>query len=132
MLNCRALSAGYQRSAAGQATDSGLRSASRGCRSLLGSDNLYLEGGLDDDWLLPGIAPTGRKVEIPMLAVVTFERDKLASERIYWYQASVLVQVGLLDPAGLPVAGVETRTRCSGSAQQYADASLEAERGQPL
>jgi carboxymethylenebutenolidase len=43
-----------------------------------------------------------------MLAVVTFERDKLASERIYWYQASVLVQVGLLDPAGLPVAGVET------------------------
>jgi carboxymethylenebutenolidase len=60
------------------------------------------------DWLLPGIAPTRRKVEIPMLAVVTFEGDKLASERIYRDRASVLVQVGLLDPAGLPVAGAET------------------------
>jgi carboxymethylenebutenolidase len=63
---------------------------------------------IEIDWLLPGVAPTGRKVEIPMLAVVTFEGNKLASERIYWDQASVLVQVGLLDPAGLPVAGVET------------------------
>jgi carboxymethylenebutenolidase len=60
------------------------------------------------DWLLPGIAPTGKKVEIPMLAVVTFEGEKLSSERIYWDQASVLVQVGLLDPAGLPVAGMQT------------------------
>jgi carboxymethylenebutenolidase len=40
--------------------------------------------------------------------VVTFEGDKLASERICWDQASVLIQIGLLDPAGLPVAGVET------------------------
>jgi carboxymethylenebutenolidase len=60
------------------------------------------------DWLLPGIAPTGRKVEIATLAVVTFEGEKLASERIYWDQASVLVQIGLLDPTGLPVAGAET------------------------
>jgi carboxymethylenebutenolidase len=60
------------------------------------------------DWLLPGIAPTGHRVEIPMLAVVTFEGNKLASERIYWDQASVLVQVGLLDPARLPVAGAQT------------------------
>jgi carboxymethylenebutenolidase len=60
------------------------------------------------DWLLPGVNPTGRRVEIPMIAVVTFEGDKLASERIYWDQASVLVQTGLLDPTGLPVAGAET------------------------
>jgi carboxymethylenebutenolidase len=60
------------------------------------------------DWLLPGVKPTGRRVEIPMIAVVAFERDKLASERIYWDQASVLVQTGLLDPTGLPVAGAET------------------------
>ena len=59
------------------------------------------------DWLLPGVNPTGRRVEIPMIAVVTFEGDKLASERIYWDQASVLVQTGLLDPTGLPVAGAE-------------------------
>jgi carboxymethylenebutenolidase len=60
------------------------------------------------DWMLPGIAPTGRKVEIPLVAIVQFRGDKLVHEHIYWDQASVLVQIGLLDPAGLPVAGVET------------------------
>lgn len=60
------------------------------------------------DWLLPGVSPTGRSVEIPMVAIVKFEGDKVAHEHIYWDQASVLVQVGLLSPAGLPVAGVET------------------------
>lgn len=60
------------------------------------------------DWLLPGVAPTGKYVEIPMLGVVKFRGPKLYHEHIYWDQASVLVQVGLLDPAGLPVAGVET------------------------
>jgi carboxymethylenebutenolidase len=60
------------------------------------------------DWMLPGIAPTGRVVEIPTVAIVKFEGDKLAHEHIYWDQASVLVQLGLLDPAGLPVAGAET------------------------
>jgi carboxymethylenebutenolidase len=38
--------------------------------------------------------------------VVQFEEDKIANERIYWDQASVLVQLGLLDPTGLPVVGV--------------------------
>src|SRR3954463_9062616 len=60
------------------------------------------------DWMLPGIPPTGRKVEIPLVAIVRFVGDKVAHEHIYWDQASVLVQVGLLDPKGLPVAGVET------------------------
>ena len=60
------------------------------------------------DWMLPGIAPTGRRVEIPLVAIVKFEGDKLAHEHIYWDQASVLVQLGLLDPTGLPVAGAET------------------------
>ena len=59
------------------------------------------------DWMLPGIAPTHRQVEIPMVAVVQFEGDKIASERIYWDQASVLVQLGLLDRDGLPVTGSE-------------------------
>src|SRR5262245_56774968 len=54
------------------------------------------------DWLLPGVAPTGRRVEVPMVALVQFEGDKVAHEHIYWDQASVLVQVGLLDRA-LPV-----------------------------
>ena len=60
------------------------------------------------DWMLPGIEPTGRPVEIPMVAIVRFEGDKLVHEHIYWDQASVLVQIGKLDPAGLPVAGADT------------------------
>ena len=60
------------------------------------------------DWMLPGIAPTGRPVEIPLVAIVKFENGKVAHEHIYWDQASVLVQIGLLDPKGLPVAGIET------------------------
>jgi carboxymethylenebutenolidase len=63
---------------------------------------------IEIDWMLPGIAPTGRPVEIPLVAIVNFRGDKLYHEHIYWDQASVLVQIGLLDPAGLPVAGVET------------------------
>jgi carboxymethylenebutenolidase len=60
------------------------------------------------DWMLPGIAPTGRRVEIPLVAIVRFQDGKIAHEHIYWDQASVLVQIGKLDPKGLPVAGVET------------------------
>ena len=60
------------------------------------------------DWMLPGIQPTGRRVEIPLVAIVHFRDGKLAHEHIYWDQASVLVQLGLLDPTGLPVVGVET------------------------
>lgn len=60
------------------------------------------------DWLIPGIAPTGKYVEIPMLGVIQFRGPKLCHEHIYWDQASVLVQLGLLNPTGLPVAGVET------------------------
>jgi carboxymethylenebutenolidase len=62
----------------------------------------------DIPWMLPGIAPTGRYVEIPLVAIVAFRGDKLCHEHIYWDQASVLVQVGVLDPAGLPVAGIDT------------------------
>jgi carboxymethylenebutenolidase len=60
------------------------------------------------DWMLPNVAPTGQYVEIPMLGVIKFRGDKLCHEHIYWDQASVLVQIGLLNPTGLPVAGIET------------------------
>jgi carboxymethylenebutenolidase len=59
------------------------------------------------EWMLPGIAPTGRYVEVALIGIITFRGGKLAHEHIYWDQASVLVQIGLLDPAGLPVAGAE-------------------------
>src|ERR687890_195852 len=51
------------------------------------------------DWMLPGILPTGRSVEIPLVAIVQFRDGKLVCEHIYWDQASVLVQIGQLDPA---------------------------------
>ncbi len=59
------------------------------------------------DWILPGVAPTGRYVEVPMTAVVNFRGTKLYHEHIAWDQATVLVQTGLLDPTGLPVTGIE-------------------------
>ncbi len=61
--------------------------------------------------ILPGVKPTGRKVVIPFVVVVGFEDGKVHFERIYWDQASMLVQVGLLDPASLPVSGAEQAAR---------------------
>jgi carboxymethylenebutenolidase len=61
--------------------------------------------------LLPGVKPTGRRVVIPFVVVVGFEGGKVAFERVYWDQASMLVQLGLLDKAGLPVSGAEQTAR---------------------
>jgi carboxymethylenebutenolidase len=59
------------------------------------------------DFLLPGVPPTGRHVEVPVVAIGAFRGSELRYEHIYWDQASVLAQVGLLDQAGLPLAGIE-------------------------
>jgi carboxymethylenebutenolidase len=59
------------------------------------------------DWMLPGIAPTGKFVEVALVAVVQFRGPKLCHEHIHWDQASVLKQLGLIDGKGLPVAGIE-------------------------
>jgi carboxymethylenebutenolidase len=71
------------------------------------------------DWMLPGIAPTGRPVEVALVVIVRFRDGKLAHEHIYWDQASVLAQLGLIDPERLPVAGVA-------SAHKALDPSLPA------
>src|SRR3974377_749252 len=63
------------------------------------------------DWLLPGVAPTGKPVEMAVAVVVGFKDGKISHEHIYWDQAGVLVQVGLLDPKGLPVTGDESARR---------------------
>jgi carboxymethylenebutenolidase len=60
------------------------------------------------DWALPGVEPTGKHVKVPLIVVVHFREGKLAHEHIYWDQASILVQLGLIDARNLPVAGVET------------------------
>src|SRR5262249_38269516 len=60
------------------------------------------------DWMLPGVAPTGRRVEGPLVGVVQLRARQGGCGRVYWDQASVLVQLGLLAPARLLVAGAET------------------------
>jgi len=60
------------------------------------------------DWMLPGIAPTGRRVEVALVVIVRFRDGKLAHEHIYWDQASVLAQLGLIDAAKLPVAAADS------------------------
>ena len=60
------------------------------------------------DWMLPGVAPTGKRVEVAVVVIVKFEHNKIAHEHIYWDQATVLVQLGVLDPAGLPVSGADS------------------------
>jgi carboxymethylenebutenolidase len=80
----------------------------------IGSDQLVEElvlkvtHSVEMDWMLPGIPPTNRRVETALVVVVGFRDGKVACERIYWDQASVLVQIGLLDPKGLPVVGAES------------------------
>lgn len=59
-------------------------------------------------WMLPGVPPTNKRVEIPLVAIVRFRDGKLAHEHIYWDQASVLKQIGLLSDETLPVFGAET------------------------
>ena len=59
------------------------------------------------DYLIPGIAPTGKYVELPHVVVMKFVGNKIAHEHIYWDQASLLGQIGLLDANNLPVKGVE-------------------------
>jgi carboxymethylenebutenolidase len=60
------------------------------------------------DWMLPGVAPTGKPVEIAVAVVVGFKDGKISHEHIFWDQASVLLQIGLIDPKGLPVVGAES------------------------
>jgi carboxymethylenebutenolidase len=64
-------------------------------------------------YILPGIPPPGKWVEVPHVVVVTFTDAKIAIEHIYWDQALVLVQVGLLDPDKLPVVGAEQARKLS-------------------
>jgi carboxymethylenebutenolidase len=72
------------------------------------------------DWLLPGVPPTGKKVEVAVVVIVGFKNGKISHEHIYWDQAGVLVQVGLLNPARLPVSGVESARKVLKTKQPHA------------
>jgi carboxymethylenebutenolidase len=60
------------------------------------------------DWMLPGVSPTWKHVEMAVVVIAGVKDGKISHEHIYWDQASVLVQIGLLDPTGLPVSGAES------------------------
>lgn len=60
------------------------------------------------DWLLPGVAPTGKKLELVKVVIINFQDGKMISEHIHWDQGTALVQLGLIDAEHLPVAGAET------------------------
>jgi carboxymethylenebutenolidase len=80
---------------------------------IVGSDHVVEESvlrfthSIEIDWMLPGVAPTGRRVEVAVCSIVKMEGEKVAHEHIYWDQASVLVQLGLLDDEKLPVVGAD-------------------------
>jgi carboxymethylenebutenolidase len=59
-------------------------------------------------WMLPNVAPTNKRVRVPLVAIVHVRNGKVAHEHIYWDQASVLKQIGLLNDPSLPVYGSET------------------------
>ncbi len=60
------------------------------------------------DFMLPGVAPTGKRIEAAFVVIIGFHEGRISHEHIYWDQASVLVQIGMLDPKGLPVRGAES------------------------
>ncbi len=81
-------------------------------------------------WLLPRVAPTGKRVAVALVAIVHFVGDKVASEHIYWDQASVLLQVDLLSSAaGLPVAGAEVARKVLDKASEPSNAMMRAGHG---
>jgi carboxymethylenebutenolidase len=81
------------------------------------------------DWMLPGVAPTGKRIEVPLIVVVHFKDGKLAHEHIYWDQASVLAQLGLIDTESLPVAGIESASKALDPSLPSNELIARAERG---
>lgn len=70
------------------------------------------------EYMLPGVSPTGKYIMLPHVVIMNFKDGKIAHEHIYWDQASLLVQVGLLDPGLLPVRGQEQAKRLLELSQQ--------------
>jgi carboxymethylenebutenolidase len=83
---------------------------------------------IDMPWILPGVAPTGRHVEIAVVAVVQFQDGRISGERIYWDQASVLAQVGLIDASGLPVTGPEAMRKAADPGSEPSNTLIQQEK----
>jgi carboxymethylenebutenolidase len=92
-----------------QAADMTLRVLSRTATADRVVDEIIISFTHDVEipWVLPGVAPTGARVTVPIVTVIGMRDGLVDSEHIYWDQACVLAQVGLLDPGGLPVTGAD-------------------------
>ena len=82
-------------------------------------------------WILPGISPTGKHVQIAVVVVLGFQDGKIASEHIYWDQASVLAQVGLIDSGMLPVVGADGADKVIHPSQRPSNALIDRARRSP-
>jgi carboxymethylenebutenolidase len=80
-------------------------------------------------WMLPGIPPTGRRVEIAVIVVVQFKDEKIAGERIYWDHASVLAQIGFIDAKKLPASGIEASRKVIDPSQEPSNSLIKREGG---
>ena len=56
--------------------------------------------------MIPSISPTGKYVELPIVVVMKFKGNKISHEHIYWDQASLLKQIGLLENNSIPIIGI--------------------------
>ena len=84
------------------------------------------------EWLLPGVPPTGRRLELVLVVIVAFENGKMHHEHILWDQASALVQLGLLDPTNLPVVGREAARKLQDPAAIPSNTLLKRHHPDPL
>jgi carboxymethylenebutenolidase len=80
-------------------------------------------------WMLAGVRPTGKRVEIAVVVVVQFKDGKIAGEHIYWDQASVLAQIGLIDAAKLPATGIEASRKVIDPSQEASNTLIKRASG---
>jgi carboxymethylenebutenolidase len=60
------------------------------------------------DWMIPGVRRTGKRVEVAVVGVIKFVNDRIASEHLYWDHATVLAQLGIIDPDKASVKPAES------------------------
>jgi carboxymethylenebutenolidase len=87
-----------------------LLSRSVGQNRIIDEFILHLTHSVRMDWFVPGVEPTGRRLAVPHVGIIAFDNGKISSEHIYWDQATVLLQLGLLEES-LPIMGADQKNR---------------------
>ncbi|HEY7885338.1 MAG TPA: hypothetical protein VIC08_10360, partial [Cellvibrionaceae bacterium] len=87
-----------------------------GANQLVNEEFFRFTHTMEMDWFLPGVPPTGKVIEVAIVVIVGVKDGLVTHEHIYWDQAGVLAQIGLIDPTGLPI--------CTDSAAKVLDPTL--------